>query len=70
MRLPRLPADFTTKQPTVARVRSVLERGIPGTAMQAMAQNLTAAQLDAVVEHVRSLYGFIDAPTSRPGGAR
>jgi cytochrome c oxidase cbb3-type subunit I/II len=59
MRLPRLPADFTLKQPTVDRGRDVLGRGIPGTGMQAMAQNLTGEQRDAVIAYVQSFFGAL-----------
>jgi cytochrome c oxidase cbb3-type subunit I/II len=61
MRLPRLPADFTSKQPTDERIHRVLDTGIPGTGMQAMAQNMTPAQIDDVATYVRSLY-FTGAP--------
>jgi mono/diheme cytochrome c family protein len=59
MRLPRLPADFTMKQPAIERARDVLQHGIPGTGMQAMAQNLDAPQLAAVIAYIQSLYGAI-----------
>lgn len=56
MALARLPADFHVKQPTTARASDVLEHGIAGTGMQAMAQNMTPAQREAVIAYVRSLY--------------
>jgi cbb3-type cytochrome oxidase cytochrome c subunit len=53
---PRLPANFHDKQPTVERAMHVLHEGIPGTAMVRMDQNMSAAQRDAVIAYVRSLY--------------
>ena len=56
MRLPRLPASFALKQPTTQRARAVLDLGIAGTGMQAMAQNMSAEQQDAVIAHLQSLF--------------
>jgi cbb3-type cytochrome oxidase cytochrome c subunit/cytochrome c553 len=55
-RLQRPPADFSRKQPGPDRVRAVLLRGIPGTAMTAMQQNLSESDRDALVLFVRSLF--------------
>ncbi|AKU97936.1 Cytochrome c oxidase subunit CcoN [Labilithrix luteola] len=61
MRTPRLPANFHFKQPTEARAHDVLARGIPGTAMVAMRQNLSDAEEDAVIAYVRSLFDAVPA---------
>jgi mono/diheme cytochrome c family protein len=60
---PRLPANFHEKLPTLERARGVLHAGIPGTAMVRMDQNMSAAQRDAVIAYVRSLY---DVPKETP----
>ena len=52
----RRPADLSRKQPTAERVRSVLLRGIPGTAMTPMQQNLSLSDRDGLVVFVRSLF--------------
>jgi mono/diheme cytochrome c family protein len=52
----RRPADFTRKQPTAERVRSVLLHGVPGTAMTPMQQNMSLSDRDALVVFVRSLF--------------
>jgi mono/diheme cytochrome c family protein len=62
MRLPRLPADFTLKQPGAERARDVLDHGIAGTGMQAMAQNLTASQIDAVIVYAQAFFEGARAP--------
>lgn len=56
MRLPRLPANFRQKQPTAERVRRVLATGIAGTAMVAMAQNMSPDEVEALAAYVRGLY--------------
>jgi len=64
VRLRRLPADFSRKQPRSERVRAVLLRGVPGTAMTAMQQNLSESDREALVLLVRSLFedGLQGAP--------
>jgi cytochrome c oxidase cbb3-type subunit I/II len=66
MRMPRLPANFRTKQPTSEHAREVIALGVPGTGMQAMQQNMTPDQVDAVVAYVQSLYLTDDARGAIP----
>lgn len=54
--LRRPPADFSRKQPSAERVRSVLLTGIPGSDMTPMPQNMSESDRDALVVFVRSLF--------------
>ncbi len=59
------PRDFAARpwrfEPTAESIRTVLERGIPGTAMPAVGQTLPPAEIDALVEHVLKLSQATDS---------
>ena len=63
------PRDFAARpwrfEPTRESIRTVLEKGIPGTAMPAVGQTLPPAEIDALVEHVLLL-----AKRSSPAAAK
>jgi cytochrome c oxidase cbb3-type subunit 2/cytochrome c oxidase cbb3-type subunit I/II len=50
------PTNFHLKKPTEERARDVLENGVPGTAMPPWRNQLSADELHALAEFVRSLY--------------
>lgn len=47
---------FTRAQPTIERARSVLEQGIPGTAMTPWKDKLSASERDVLARYLRTLY--------------
>jgi mono/diheme cytochrome c family protein/peroxiredoxin len=53
------PRDFALRpwrfEPTADSIRTVLEKGIPGTAMPAVGQTLPPADIDLLVQHVLTL---------------
>ena len=63
-----LPANFHVLQPSLAQALQAVQQGVPGTAMPAW-PNLTAAEVQAVVAYVRSLYGIPANATSLPAQA-
>jgi len=63
------PRDFAARpwrfEATADSIRTVLEKGIPGTAMPAVGQTLPPAEIDALVEHVLTLSRPSQSTTSQ-----
>lgn len=52
-----VPTNFRLKQPSEERARSVLQNGVPGTAMPPWENEMSEDERHALIEYVRSLYG-------------
>lgn len=59
------PTNFHLKQPTEQRAWEVLENGVPGTAMPPWKNQLSEDERHALVQYLRSMYGFPEGSPPR-----